>query len=477
MVEIPQVYRPWIMQQLVAAFELESHRALLNDAVPVGVNESGGVRELVIEVSSDFHANMLAQPERLNPLLGALSELGEQVPECLSVTNISFKGSGKVPQLGLITAPEPAVAQTRRPQPPRTTGRDVDEVKLDYESIPPFDSETFGNLVVHPGSVDAMFAAYRLATKTGEKFSQLTVWGKSGTGKSAILSTTAMLRRKYHPEDVVVETTGEDFVNSLIASFRSHTTDEFRQKHRRCDLYVVDDAEEIFNISPKSVEELFRTLRALGACVDVQILLAFPDRPGSYGTDQVQLRTRLEQGIVKRISYPEQDVLVRMLKKWSQEQQVWFCEEVLEAVVAVVENNPRVMHGALISLCSYNSLHGEVSADMVEGILGEDYSRNGASRIVTLPEIAEFIAEKHELEVDDLRSPKRGKQFDAPRQYFCYLARELTQLTYAKIGKFLSDRDHSTVKYAYDQINNAIVEEGDSVLKQLMEEYKASIRG
>ena len=55
-----------------------------------------------------------------------------------------------------------------------------------------------------------------------------------------------------------------------------------------------------------------------------------------------------------------------------------------------------------------------------------------------------------------MESSKRVRAIAFPRQIAMYLCREMTELSFPKIGEYFGGRDHTTVLHAYEKIRDEI---------------------
>ncbi|WP_420415270.1 helix-turn-helix domain-containing protein [Roseibium sp.] len=98
-----------------------------------------------------------------------------------------------------------------------------------------------------------------------------------------------------------------------------------------------------------------------------------------------------------------------------------------------------------------------------------DKMKLAEDRVPTLAEIITYVAGKHRVAIEDLKSPRRTRKLVRPRQEFYYLARQRTPFSYPDIAEFCGGRDHSTVfdgarKFAQD--NNLPLPHSNHGVKQ-----------
>lgn len=71
---------------------------------------------------------------------------------------------------------------------------------------------------------------------------------------------------------------------------------------------------------------------------------------------------------------------------------------------------------------------------------------------VTIAAIKAAVAAEWRLTTSDLESCRRGRDVARPRQVAMYLAKNLTPLSFPQIGRYLGNRDHTTVMHGCSQI-------------------------
>jgi hypothetical protein len=64
---------------------------------------------------------------------------------------------------------------------------------------------------------------------------------------------------------------------------------------------------------------------------------------------------------------------------------------------------------------------------------------------ITMREIAEDVAYRHGVSVDDLTGPSRAKMHTGPRQEAMWMMSKAKRWSLPRIGQFFGDRDHTTV--------------------------------
>ena len=83
-------------------------------------------------------------------------------------------------------------------------------------------------------------------------------------------------------------------------------------------------------------------------------------------------------------------------------------------------------------------------------------------RAVTIEDIQKKVAERFNVKVSDMSSPRRLRSISRPRQIAMYLAKSLTRRSLSEIGKKFGGKDHTTVMLL--QIDTYIFQQKDKLL-------------
>lgn len=82
----------------------------------------------------------------------------------------------------------------------------------------------------------------------------------------------------------------------------------------------------------------------------------------------------------------------------------------------------------------------------------------------TMDNIIRAVANYYGLTPTDIRSGRREHKIVHPRMIVTYIARNLTELSYPQIGRFIGGRDHSTAVHAFQKIER-LIKAGDTKLQ------------
>ncbi len=367
----------------------------------------------------------------------------------------------------------------RRPEPIvdlPSEARTEPAVKLPYDEFgatPLNPRYTFENFVVAECNRFAHAAAMQVAKAPGRAYNPLFIHSRVGLGKTHLMQAIGHMVKKRYPHAEVVYVSAETFVNHMISAIRDGTINAFRARYRRVDVWLVDDIQFIAALQgPTSEEEFFHTFNTLYE-TNKQIVIASDAPPRALRLLNDRLRSRLEMGIVADLRTPDLETRIAILEKKAEAEGIELPREILELIAKRIETNIRVLEGALMKVCAYVSLTGEIpTLSRVEELIA-DYSTAASEKRVTLEEILQAVCDRLAVEPEDVKGPKRGRQLVYARQIAIYLGRELTDNSLAAIGQFFGGRDHSTVLHSYTKVQKMI--EGDRRTAALVSELKAAL--
>ena len=132
-------------------------------------------------------------------------------------------------------------------------------------------------------------------------------------------------------------------------------------------------------------------------------------------------------------------------------------DEILDYIAKNVKSNIRDLEGSLNRVNAFSSLQKrELTLELAQEALKDTISTDG-NKIVTVDHIIDIVAEHFNITQNDIYSNSRSRNVAYPRQIAMYLSKKLTTNSVTDIGKFLGNRDHSTIIHGYDKIENDLV--------------------
>ncbi|MCX8088635.1 MAG: chromosomal replication initiator protein DnaA [Meiothermus ruber] len=329
----------------------------------------------------------------------------------------------------------------------------------------------FENFVVGQNNNLAHAAAVAVAESPGNAYNPLFIYGGVGLGKTHLMHAVGHSVAQRFPEKKIEYVSTETFTNELINAIREDRMTEFRDRYRSVDLLLVDDIQFIAG-KERTQEEFFHTFNALYEARK-QIILSSDRPPKDILTLEARLRSRFEWGLITDIQPPDLETRVAILKMNSEYRNMRIPEEVLEYIAKQITSNIRELEGALMRVIAYASLNGvQLSKAVAVKALSDVFAASEAG--LTPEEILKAVAEHYNLKLEEIRGAGRRKEVVIPRQIAMYLIREMTHASLPEIGQFFDGRDHTTVLYAIQKIQESL--DTDSSLQQAIKNIKERLR-
>lgn len=331
----------------------------------------------------------------------------------------------------------------------------------EYWTLSLNNGHTFDTFVVGSHNRLAHAAAKAVADFLGQRFNPLFIYGGVGLGKTHLLNAIGneVQRRGMR----VLYCTSEQFTNELILAIRNQTTEEFRLKYRRADLLLIDDIQFIGG-KESTQEEFFHTFNQLHSA-GRQVVISSDRPPKAIATLEARLRSRFEGGLQADITPPDFETRVAILQAKAASLGVQVPTDVLMLVAERVESNIRELEGALNHLLMQANLRGgRLDLSLASIVLSNLMPQRAP---VEPTSVVRIVAEHFRLRPEDLTGRTRTKEIAGARQVAMYLLREDNSLSLPVIGDLLGGRDHSTVRYGVDKVENDL-EVDDSLRREVM---------
>lgn len=308
---------------------------------------------------------------------------------------------------------------------------------------------TLENFVVGAANELAVQAAIGVSSDPGCQYNPLFIHGGVGVGKTHLLNAVGHRVLRRHGRARVGCLTGEAFVNAMIAALRRDQMEAFRARFRHIDVLIIDDV-QFLGGKVRSQEEFFHTFNTLRDARK-QIVLA-SDRPPEEIRDlQECLQSRFSSGLLAPIAAPDEALRAEIVGRKATALGIDLSSELIDLIAGSVQGNVRQLEGILNALRARAVLGGQaVTRGLVREVLGAMLRSDAAHGVAT---ILGTVSEEFGVAVGEITSARRTARVVEARQVAIYLARELTDLSLAAIGRRIGGRDHSTVVYALARVN------------------------
>ena len=334
-----------------------------------------------------------------------------------------------------------------------------------FQSSPINKAFTFDSFVVGPSTKFAYAAAKAVAENPGETFNPLFIYGESGLGKTHLMHAIANDLAFRAPEKRVLYTTCENFLNEFIDSIAQKNGARFRLHYRNVDVLMIDDVQFLKN-KTQVQEEFFHTFNELSA-QNKQIVLTSDRPPKEIATLEDRLRTRFEGGMMVDIQPPSTETKIAILKRKALDRKCVLPDDVLEFLAQNSGHDVRTLEGRLTKVIFASKLHEEpITLQLAKLALNESVNESEEQEDITPDKIISAVCTYFKQGREDLLGKSKKADIVKARQICAYLLCEMLSLPLDFIGKTLGGRDHTTIMYARDKMEN-LQKLNDKIAKEI----------
>lgn len=295
---------------------------------------------------------------------------------------------------------------------------------------------SFEKFIVSDENMFAVAACKKMATGDAS-FSQLFIYGNAGCGKTLLANCIAAESDKH-----VLMMSGGQFVADFARSLRDRTIFSFKDFCRNCDIFILDD---ICALSGKRATmdefvQLVMDLRSAGKSV---VLTASVAPNALTGFDR-HVQSVFASGLVVDVKAPNANIRRSVLMRSGIDSDV--AEELSKNIAA----DGHLIEGIISKIQTYQELMGEhVNMDVASRLLGDLLSKNK-----TPIAMVKSMCEKMCVSYDEICGNSRTRRLTRARQIMMCALKNSTNLSLTEIGNVCGGRDHATVVYALNQIEN-----------------------
>jgi chromosomal replication initiator protein len=327
----------------------------------------------------------------------------------------------------------------------------------------------FDNFVVGSNNRLAHAACMAVAENPARAYNPLFLYGGVGLGKTHLLHA---IGNACHPANLsVLYVSSEEFTNDLINAIRTHTTPAFREKYRQVDVLLIDDIQFIAG-KESTQEEFFHTFNTLHG-QDKQLVISSDRSPKALVTLEERLRSRFEWGLTADIQAPDVETRLAILRSKAERAGRNVPADILEMIARQVQSNIRELEGALNRVLAYSDLSGiPLTLDLAHNAL-TDFLPQGMD--LEPDDVLNAVSQAFGISNERLLGRERTREVALPRQIAMYLLREEGGVSLPQIGNFIGGRDHTTVIYACDKVNELM--ETDEILRRQVRQIRERLYG
>ncbi len=312
---------------------------------------------------------------------------------------------------------------------------------------------TFENFITDESNRFAKAVCETAAMQPGSAYNPVFIYAPVGLGKTHLLHAVGnkmlQLSRKFQ----IAYITADRFVNEYIQALQNNKMDVFRSKFQNAIALLLDDIQFLIG-KEKSQEEFFHIFNILFDNKK-QIIITSDRKPQELKGIEERLISRFEWGVVADIGRPSLELRLAILRHKAQRQKIYISDDILRYIAENITENIRRLEGALIKIVAMSITENiPLTIDNVKDMLKDIIEPK--QQQVDIQKIIDVVAEEFKLTKKELLSKKRTDALALPRQFGMYLAKILTDLSYAEISESFGRKDHTTAYHAYLKVKNLI---------------------
>lgn len=276
-------------------------------------------------------------------------------------------------------------------------------------------------------------------------FNPLFIHGASGVGKTHLANAVGTKIKELYPEKRVLYVSAHLFQVQYTDSVRNNTTNDFINFYQTIDVLIIDDIQEFAGVTKtqNTFFHIFNHLHQNGK----QLILTSDRAPVLLQGMEERLLTRFKWGMVAELERPSVDLREDILRNKIHRDGLQFPAEVIRYIAENVEDSVRDLEGIVISIMAHSTIYNkEIDLELAQRIVPKFVKHE--KKAITIDTILETVSDHYGLEVAIIHSKSRKREIVQARQVAMYLAKNHTDFSCSKIGKFIGNKNHATVLHS-----------------------------
>lgn len=269
--------------------------------------------------------------------------------------------------------------------------------------------------------------------------------GPSGSGKSLLLNILVWKWKKLHPGQPYKFFTGPDFCREVAAAIRGQLT-RWRMDLGCAQLFALDDLSRIAG-HEQAQRELSLLLDEYEA-LSIPVLLTSSADPSRIPGLSPQLTSRLAASLSIPIQPPELETRTKLLHRVFHSLEWVVPNEVVHWLAEVVHGTPSQIAHAISEHAHELKRMQPVTLKGVKSLWNRAKSKQETP--LTQQKVIACVARYFRCTSGQLTGSSRKQHLVRARTAAIFLLRNLTNCSYREIGKSFGGRDHSTIRSAFE---------------------------
>jgi chromosomal replication initiator protein len=328
---------------------------------------------------------------------------------------------------------------------------------------------TFDSLVQSDSNRIAYSFSYSVSEFPGKSYNPLYIYSDVGLGKTHLMQAIGNRIVEQNEKTNVIYLTTSDFMNEYVEYTRLNKRSEFLKKYTSIDVLLIDDIQYITKWGGTS-EQFYYIFNSL-IQQEKQIVICSDKHPDNMPDLEKRIKSRFEMGAIVDILPYDLEARIAILQKKIAERKNTFHNdfiipnEVVYFLATSIKDNIRKLEGALNRLLGYADLkHSEQQSAEITLPFAKEALKpyiNIERKIITIDTIQEFVSEKFDIKIEELKSKNNSPKIALPRQVAMYLAKKLTRYPLVEIGNSFGGKHHTTVLHSIKKIEKLLQTDND----------------
>lgn len=312
------------------------------------------------------------------------------------------------------------------------------------------ENHTFESFVVGDSNRLGYLTAMKVADNPGFFVNPLYIFGGVGLGKTHLMQAIGNYILESNLNNKVLYVQANEYLEDYGKATRDNALKAFEEKYENLDVLLVDDI-QMLEKGKSSQEEFFKLFNNMIA-KQKQIVITSDCPANKLNGLMVRLTSRFQMGVTVDIKQPDVNERINILKrKLAEASTVTVEDDVLQYIADNFTNNVRELEGALnrvllVSEVYNNQPNLQMAIEALEILIKAKKPTQNYENALSV------IANMYNISIVDILGNSRNAKYVLPRHIAMYILKNHYKLTYARIGKILNGRDHTTIMNGCNKI-------------------------
>ncbi len=473
----PAVYNTWIVSNPLTGLKVIDEQIVIGTITSPTAFHSANVQKNLANQIREVLAQILAKQVDLEFKVGeplviqnnqGNSQHEASTPGSILNTSSSHQTSQEAPTYSQSTYTQPQT-QTNTPrtdQSPRVEdlfsntnlqNSSLDKAVVLGRQVGLRQDYTFSTFAVSTTNEMAHAAATAVSNNPGGAYNPLFLYGGVGVGKTHLMHAIGHNIIRNNPNVRMIYCSGEEFTNEIVSAIQTKKAIKFKEKYRNAQVLLIDDIQFIAGKNAVQ-EEFFHTFNALTKQAS-QVVLTSDRPPHEINLLEDRLRSRFEAGLMIDIQQPSFELRTAILLIKAGALNLTIPMELAQVIASKVDS-ARKIEGMITTIRSEVELKKRpIDMALIEEILRPETQKKRPMLKVTPGDVLRAVANHYHVKQAAIKGQRRVQNLVHARHVAMYLLKEELHLPFTEIGRWFSNRDHTSAMHAIKKIEHDLTQD------------------